>query len=80
MATLGEMLKELNDDEIIDVYDTTECDWHRTLYEGPCGGIDCDAVSAAFPGRDTNIANEHVLCVYDYEDGICIGLANGTGR
>ena len=77
---LSELLKTVDESRNVDVYDTTESDWHRTLYEGPVTELDTDEVSAMFPGRDTHVADEEVLDVYEYEDGVCIGLANGTAR
>lgn len=61
---LQELIDVLKDDVVIDVYDTTEHDWHRTLYEGNKDG--CKG----------NVTMCKVVSVWDYEDGICIGVNN----
>ena len=68
-------------EEIIDVFDTTEEDGHRTLFEGYWRDFD---FNTAIRG---NVANEEVLGVFSYltdksawDSGTCIGIGNPSGR
>lgn len=68
-------------EEFIEVFDTTEDDWHRTLYEGNAWGFD---FNTAIRG---NVANEEVLGVFSYQTDksiwgteVSIGISNPSGR
>ena len=63
--TLGELLDLMADYDVqVDIYTTTESEWHKTLYEG-----------YAFHCPE-ELNGQEVLGIYDYEQGICIGIAN----
>jgi hypothetical protein len=72
---LKDFIKLIDDpvNDVIDVYDTTESDFHRTLYEGYANGFDFETTVRG------NVANEEVVVIYPYELGICIGIGNPSG-
>lgn len=79
---LKDFIKLFEDyDEVIDVFDTTESNWHRTLYEGSAWDFDFNTEIRG------NVADEEVLSIFSYEtglsawdSGICIGIGNPSGR
>ena len=63
-----------SNEDVVDVYDTTEEDGHRTLYEGKAWDFDFETEIRG------NVADEEVLNIWPYEVGICVGIGNPSGR
>ena len=63
-----------SNEDVIDVYDTTDDDFHRTLYEGPAWDFNCDTEIRG------NVADEEVVSIHPYEVGICVGIGNESGQ
>ena len=58
-------------EEMVDVYDTTECDWHRTLYEGFADGCPENLM-------DREVCR--IFAVSEYGGLLCIGLHNDLDK
>jgi hypothetical protein len=75
VITLEDIVSMIGDDDtVIDVYDTTYLDLHRTLFEG---------YPSEFDGVTEirgDVMGEEALVIYPAEDNVlCIGIANAIG-
>ena len=58
-------------EEMVDVYDTTECDGHRTLYEGFADGC---------PEHLMDREVCRIFATSEYDGLLCIGLHNDLDK